>query len=320
MRQSSSLPAPIVHNRSTRTGMSLAALLMIGVRVTSGAAAGVIEELQRAIAGALKGHQGCAVVLDVESDRLLAWSDLDLAARRLVPPGSTLKPFTLLALLEAGAVKADTPFVCGRDLKIAGRRMDCTHVATPEPLDAATALAYSCNNYFAHFAGEISGETLLHAFERAGLTARTGLARGEGIGVVLPVNDLEQQRLQALGEARIKVTPLGLAEAYRRLARGRADGGPRQVLLAPLYAGLEASTSFGVGRRAAPSGLAVAGKTGTAAASEGPWTHAWFAGYAPAERPEVVLVVFLERGQGGADAAPVARQIFAAWAAWRERS
>ena len=86
--------------------MSLAALLMIGVRVTSGAAAGVIEELQRAVAEALKGHQGCAVVLDVESDRLLAWSDLDLAARRLVPPGSTLKPFTLLALLEAGAVKA----------------------------------------------------------------------------------------------------------------------------------------------------------------------------------------------------------------------
>ena len=291
-----------------------------GTRAASGAAAGVIKDLQRAVDHALDGHQGCAVVLDVESDRLLARSDLDLAARRLVPPGSTLKPFTLLALLESGAVRAETPFVCGRDLKIAGRRMDCTHVATPEPLDAATALAYSCNNYFAHFAGEVSGETLLHAFERAGLTARTGLVRGEGVGVVLPVNDLEQQRLQALGEARIKVTPLGLAEAYRRLARGRADSGPRQVLLAPLYAGLEASTSFGVGRRAPPSGLAVAGKTGTAAASEGPWTHAWFAGYAPAERPEIVLVVFLERGQGGADAAPVARQIFAAWAAWREGS
>ena len=300
--------------------MILAALITVGVRVTSGAAAGEFSGLQRAVDRALDGHQGCAVVLDVESDRLLARYDLDLAARRLVAPGSTLKPFTLLALLESGAVRAETPFVCGRNLKVAGRRMDCTHVATPEPLDAALALAYSCNNYFAHFAGEVSGETLLHAFERAGLTARTGLARGEAIGVVLPVNDLEQQRLQALGEARIKVTPLGLAEAYRRLARGRADEGPRRVLLAPLYAGLEASTAFGVGRRAAPNGLAVAGKTGTAAAFEGPWTHAWFAGYAPAERPEIVLVVFLERGQGGADAAPVARQIFAAWAARREGS
>ena len=153
-----------------------------------------------------------------------------------------------------------------------------------------------------------------------GLTAPTGHVAGEAAGFALPVKDLAQQRLQALGEARIKVTPLGLAEAYRRLARERAENGTRQALLAPVYAGLEASTLFGVGRWAAPHGLAVAGKTGTAAAAEGPWTHAWFAGYAPADRPEIVLVVFLERGRGGGDAAPLARQIFAAWSAWRERS
>jgi cell division protein FtsI/penicillin-binding protein 2 len=52
----------------------------------------------------------------------------------------------------------------------------------------------------------------------------------------------------------------------------------------------------------------VAGKTGTSAG------HAWFAGFAPAERPEVVVVVFLESGTGGADAAPVAGTVFRAWA------
>ncbi len=61
--------------------------------------------------------------------------------------------------------------------------------------------------------------------------------------------------------------------------------------------------------------MKVAGKTGTAAAEEGPWTHAWFAGYAPAENPEIALVVFLEKGHGGSDAAEVAREIFAAFAA-----
>ena len=61
--------------------------------------------------------------------------------------------------------------------------------------------------------------------------------------------------------------------------------------------------------------MKVAGKTGTALADEGPWTHAWFAGYAPAENPEIVLVVFLEKGHGGTDAASVAREIFAAFAA-----
>ncbi len=63
-------------------------------------------------------------------------------------------------------------------------------------------------------------------------------------------------------------------------------------------------------RAAAVPGVAVAGKTGTAPALDGSHvTHAWFVGYAPADAPEVALVVFLKRGTGGADAAPLAAQI-----------
>jgi cell division protein FtsI/penicillin-binding protein 2 len=72
-----------------------------------------------------------------------------------------------------------------------------------------------------------------------------------------------------------------------------------------------------MGRAAQPESVAfrVAGKTGTAPAEQGQWTHAWFAGFAPAGKPEIVLVVFLEKGRGGSDAAEVAREIFAAFAA-----
>jgi cell division protein FtsI/penicillin-binding protein 2 len=38
-------------------------------------------------------------------------------------------------------------------------------------------------------------------------------------------------------------------------------------------------------------------------------THSWFVGYAPAEAPEVALVVFLQHGTGGTDAAPLAARI-----------
>jgi cell division protein FtsI/penicillin-binding protein 2 len=48
-------------------------------------------------------------------------------------------------------------------------------------------------------------------------------------------------------------------------------------------------------------------------AREGHWTHAWFVGFAPARNPQVAVVVFLERGQGGLDAAPLARKILQAW-------
>ena len=70
-------------------------------------------------------------------------------------------------------------------------------------------------------------------------------------------------------------------------------------------------------------GVAVAGKTGTAQVvrmddqktpgDEIPLKerdHAWFACYAPAESPEIVVVVLVEHGgHGGETAAPIAREI-----------
>ena len=53
----------------------------------------------------------------------------------------------------------------------------------------------------------------------------------------------------------------------------------------------------------------IAGKTGTAEPGGGRPDHAWFAGYAPANRPRVAFVVVLEHaGTGGHAAGPVARK------------
>ncbi len=64
-------------------------------------------------------------------------------------------------------------------------------------------------------------------------------------------------------------------------------------------------------RLAAVEGVRVAGKTGTAAMPGRASTHAWFAGWAPAEAPEIALAVFVEQGSGGASAAPIAARVFA---------
>ena len=94
--------------------------------------------------------------------------------------------------------------------------------------------------------------------------------------------------------------------------------------------GLEAAVGEpgGTGRLAALPGLRVAGKTGTSQVvsnrifqsyshNQVPYRlldHAWFSCYAPAEDPEVVVTVLLENtGGGGTFAAPVARQILAAY-------
>src|SRR5262249_35080385 len=63
-------------------------------------------------------------------------------------------------------------------------------------------------------------------------------------------------------------------------------------------------------------GIDIAGKTGTAqmiakSKAEKGQDHAWFAAFAPAKAPEVVVVVIAERGgKGGQVAAPIARKIF----------
>jgi cell division protein FtsI/penicillin-binding protein 2 len=59
--------------------------------------------------------------------------------------------------------------------------------------------------------------------------------------------------------------------------------------------------------------MKVAGKTGTARTDRGSWTNAWFAGFVPADKPRIAIVVFLERGTGPGDAAPLAAEIFQAW-------
>jgi penicillin-binding protein 2 len=56
-----------------------------------------------------------------------------------------------------------------------------------------------------------------------------------------------------------------------------------------------------------------AGKTGTAETSQAA-PHAWFAGYAPADSPQVAIAVVLEyAGEGSKEAAPVFRQMAEAY-------
>ena len=84
----------------------------------------------------------------------------------------------------------------------------------------------------------------------------------------------------------------------------------------------------GTGRRGRLDNVRVSGKTGTSqtvsleryqgyTASTRPYKlrdHAWFTSYAPSDNPEVVVTVLLEHaGGGGANAAPVAAKVLAAY-------
>jgi len=122
----------------------------------------------------------------------------------------------------------------------------------------------------------------------------------------------QERQLQAVGEGEMKVTPLAMLAAYRNLALRRTatdmSDAERTV-----FTGLDAATEYGMARLASLTEMKVAGKTGTSRTDDGEWSNGWFAGYAPADKPRIAVVVFLEAGTGPGDAAPLASRIFRAW-------
>lgn len=259
----------------------------------------------------MAGKPGAVVVLDVATGQILAQHNRQLASQRLAAPGSTVKPLVLTALLQSGKVDPDQHVYCRRALTIAGKRMDCSHSLAVHSINATNAIAYSCNTYFATMATRLSAAELIQVYERAGFTAPAHIAADEQTGRIMPAPDIPHLQLQALGDWGVEITPLELLAAYRNLAlQKRDDNGP--VSAAPVFDGLERSVQSGMAHNAWTAGISVAGKTGTASSNRSAQTHGFFAGYAPADKPEIVLVVYLEQGRGS-DAAAIAGAIFNAY-------
>ena len=128
-------------------GKHFAAVVLCGGAMSFAVAQPSNSTLRDAVSRAMAGHRGTAVMIDVSSGRVLAAFHLDVAARRLVQPGSSIKPFTLMALLGTGKVNAHTALMCKRTVhRWPHPRLHASRHRAP--LDPAAALAYSCNSYF----------------------------------------------------------------------------------------------------------------------------------------------------------------------------
>jgi cell division protein FtsI/penicillin-binding protein 2 len=297
-----------------KTGVFAALLLFVlPAGLLSTEDTGKKEKLQEAVRRATRGRVGAAIVADVATGVILAADGLDLAAHRLLRPGSTVKPFVLMALLESRKLSASQRLACRRPLRIGGVRMDCAHPTSVVDLDAEEAIAYSCNSYFAEAATRLGGAELVEALRRAGLDSPSGLVKEEARGRIEIPRDRDTLQLEALGERGIEVTALELLGAYRKLALEKRKGLGTAEVDAAVFAGLEQSVAYGMAHAADVEGMKIAGKTGTAASRESAKTHGFFVGYAPAEKPEIVVVVYLEQGRGG-EAAGVAQRVFAEFA------
>ena len=334
--------------RAPRAGQSLA--LSIDRRVQYLA----YRELKLAVQ-ARGARSGSVVVMDPLSGEILAMVNQpafnpntrrhlrgELYRNRAVTdvfePGSTIKPFTIAAALEAGRYKpASIVDTAPGYVRVGGHTI--RDVRNYGRIDLGTVIQKSSNVGASKIALSLEPEDLWSLYTRVGFGRITGVGYpGESAGVMSDYSrwrEVERATL-AFGYG-LSVTPLQLAHAYCAIAADGMMPEPsfvRRDEVAPRHEAMSAQTArqvramleavvgpAGTGNRAAIDGYRVAGKTGTVRKSTaGGYAEdrylAVFAGMAPASQPRLVVVVMINEPSGdeyygGHVAAPVFRNVMA---------
>ena len=298
-----------------------------------------------------RATSGSLVMLDANSGEVLAlanqpsfnpnaWHSRGVHGVRnraiadLYEPGSTVKPLTVLAALEAGAYTPETEIDTHPGyVRIGGKTIE--DPSNRGRITVSTALAKSSQVAISKMALNMPERAVFDAFQRAGFGDYTGCdLPGEEIGL-LSAADLDKpigRATLAYGYG-VMVTPMQIARAYLMLAN---DGIRMDLTILrddvrvrassqPVFARRDAEavaemmrgvlTPSGTAPRARPASYTAAGKTGTARkVNLGTYDErahvAYFAGFAPAVEPRIVLVVVINEPRGaniggGTVAAPV---------------
>ncbi|MBL8191986.1 MAG: hypothetical protein JNK38_28505, partial [Acidobacteria bacterium] len=172
---------------------------MVATTLTQTAPFGEIsdDQLQQVAAEALGEREGAVLVIDPQTGRLRAVVNPRLAFEQAYPPGSAIKPFTALAALRAGLLDAEFRRQCQTKYTRGDFEIICSHPRSNAPFNLTQALAYSCNDYFAHVGERLSEGSFNAALSGFGFGQRTGVAAAEAAGS-LPRGDWRVQ--SALGD------------------------------------------------------------------------------------------------------------------------
>lgn len=263
-----------------------------------------------------------------------------------IPPGSTFKTVTSAALLESSTVGPNEPFHCQGYLRQPDRQRCEIYVRQGighDDVTLADALAVSCNVFFFHFAGQMGARPLVDWAERFGFGRPTGVdLPGESAGS-LPAPESVRQRggswrksdtqAIAVGQGALTATPLQVLRMIAAVADNGRIVTPHVEEYAPtpgakvekhrvplsdrtlqtIHEGLRRVVADPIGT-AHPTvfleSISIAGKTGTPETGDDQASHAWFAGYVPAEKPKYAFVVVLEHaGDAATTAGPVAKRL-----------
>lgn len=264
---------------------------------------------------------------------------LNRASQGLYPPGSTFKVLTALEYMRENKRFKKYQYTCTGSDTFGGNKIRCFSGERHGTINLEESLAHSCNGSFAHIGVGLK----IGSFHR--------LCESFGFNKALPVNfassksrfllggtsDKAEVAQTSIGQGRTTITPLQNALISATIAndgemmrpflidRIESDDGrvvkksepvaERRIIsrkLANQVTGMMKSVvEDGTASSLRYLGYPVAGKTGTAEIDSDGTSHAWFVGFAPANKPKIAVSVVVEgAGTGSQYAVPIAQKLF----------
>ncbi len=266
-------------------------------------------------------------------------------------PGSVFKVVTLSAALEEGVCTQNNSYTCTGSINVAGQRYSCHKKIGHGTQSLLQGLCNSCNPVFITLGTQLGASTFSKYFSAFGLTKKTGI---DLPGEALPVYHSEEKMgatelaSTSFGQT-FKVTPIQLITAVSAAVNGgklvqpyvvsQIVNSDKEIVKTTktnvklqviseqtskqVCSMMEKVVSEGGGKNAYVAGYQICGKTGTSqkvaemlSTGQSGLYVASFCGVAPANDPEIAVLVLLDEPHGsayygGTISAPVAGQIFA---------
>lgn len=279
-------------------------------------------------------------------------------------PGSVIKPVVAMAGLESGEMDPSERTYCPGFYNLGDYTFHCWKHGGHGHVNMHEAIAGSCDTYFYDLGHRIGIDRIQAMMKRFGMGSKLGIDLPHERAGFVPSRTWKlatrhqtwqqgETLVAAIGQGYVLASPLQLAVMAARIANGgkavvphlvQAIGGKAverpplaslgferrhlELVQAAMSAVVNENIGTAYSSRITASGMAMAGKTGTAQVrriseserEEGvtandalPWKerdHALFAGYAPVDAPRFAVAVVLEHGgSGGHAAAPIGRDI-----------
>jgi penicillin-binding protein 2 len=245
--------------------------------------------------------QGSVVAMDPYTGRVMAVVNPGLAVAHAYQPCSVFKIVVAVAGLTEGLITPETTHDCNGG---------CWLWPGHGPINLRRALAVSCNPYFESIGERLGYATVQRYAGLLGLGSPTGInlepetagrvptfvspsrvghVSSHAAGVTTSAVQLAVLLSATINGGTLYQPQIAPPQGFVKRERWKL---PEPTVLGQLADGFLGAVNEGSAASAFDPDVVVAGKTGTCAGV------GWFASYAPADRPEIVLVVFVRPGSG----------------------